>query len=241
MALQPVPNQTQIFTGLRTVLLGILPTGVEVVQGQANQVPEPKSPDFVVMTVIRRQRISTNLDLYQDCKFTGSVAGTVLSVQSVNFGKLVAGRTLFGTDAATNPQILTVSVDGSSATLSQSLTLTPRPLAAGAKILQQATDIVVQLDIHSATLSTASDNAQTITTLFRDDSGVQLFKATNVPISPLHADDPRQMPFINGAGQYESRYVVEAHLQVDQAITLPHEFMDRVDADRIPADIFFAA
>lgn len=51
-------------TALRSFVLAVLPDGVECFQGQANRVPEPVGPDFVVMTQTNRVRMSTNVDLW---------------------------------------------------------------------------------------------------------------------------------------------------------------------------------
>lgn len=53
-------TETDIMTALRTVLLGILPSGYDVLRSQANRVPQPKGPDFVMMTPLRYARLSTN-------------------------------------------------------------------------------------------------------------------------------------------------------------------------------------
>lgn len=55
-----------VLTVLRTFLLGILPTDVEVIQGQDNRVPEPSASNFVVTTPIMRARLSTTKDRYID-------------------------------------------------------------------------------------------------------------------------------------------------------------------------------
>lgn len=239
MGYAPVPSHKQIQAALRTALLAILPSGVSVIEGQNNNVSEPLG-DFVVMTVIRRERISTNIVAGDDCKFLGSASAGLLTATQINYGSLQVGRTVFGTGITPNPTITAVNTDGT-ATISPAVTLSSRWLAAGALGLKQFTRVVFQLDVHSDDMSRASDMAQTISTVMRDDTGVQLLKASGLPITPLFADDPRQIPYQNAENQTEDRYVVECHLQADQVITPPQEFMDRVDADRIPADIFYAA
>ena len=60
-------TQSAALVALRTgFLLPILPTGVEVVQAQDNRVPPPKGTNFVVMTPLFRERLSTNVDTYLD-------------------------------------------------------------------------------------------------------------------------------------------------------------------------------
>lgn len=91
----------------------------------------------------------------------------------------------------------------------------------------QSTQVVMQLDVHGPN---ASDNAEIITTMFRDGFATEFFANqtdsnfppgwTPVPgISPLFADNPKQIPFISGESQYEFRWVIEAEMQVDQVVT----------------------
>ncbi len=59
-------TQNQTFATLRTFLLSILPSGVEVFQAQTNRVPEPEGTDFVVMTPIMRERLEWNITTFVD-------------------------------------------------------------------------------------------------------------------------------------------------------------------------------
>lgn len=59
-------TESDIFASLRTLLLQMLPTGVEVVRSQTNRVPEPRVGDFVVFTPINRTRLAMNTDTYSD-------------------------------------------------------------------------------------------------------------------------------------------------------------------------------
>jgi hypothetical protein len=59
-------KETDVFTALRSFLIGILPTGVEVVKSQNNGVAEPVGADFVVMNAITMPRLSTNVDTFTD-------------------------------------------------------------------------------------------------------------------------------------------------------------------------------
>ena len=71
MTLQVNPNQVEVFTALRSFLLGLpllfdssQQDIVSVIQGQVNRVPEPTGPDFVVMTPLRAVRLETNIDSF---------------------------------------------------------------------------------------------------------------------------------------------------------------------------------
>lgn len=98
MTITLAPNQSAIFTAMRAFLVGILPSDVEVIQAQVNRVPEPAGSDFVVMTAIRRTRLSTNEDDSSD----GSA--DLLSVEhSIDF---VVQLDVHGPDSGDNAQII---------------------------------------------------------------------------------------------------------------------------------------
>lgn len=159
-------TEQQVFTALWNFLTLILPANVAVVQGQANMVAEPAVPDFVVMTPLLRERLSTNQDTFQPSPLPAPALG-------------------------------------------QTTALAP-------------TKITYQLDVHGPN---SADNAQTISTLLRDDYAVQSFINSGLgDITPLHASDPSQQPFTNAEGQYETRWIVEAVLQANIAVTVPQDY-----------------
>jgi hypothetical protein len=171
------PTQSNIQTALRSFLVSILPANVPVIEGEDNRVAEPSATDFVVMTVIRRERISTNVDSY-DQTITDPTTWSVL----------------------------------------------------------QPTKLCFQLDVHGPA---SSDNSQIISTLFRDDFAVQAFAQSGFDISPLYADDPIQMPFINAENAYEVRYVVQAFLQANQIVVVNQDFADQVDVGLVSVDAVY--
>lgn len=59
-------TETQAMTVLRGFLLGILPINTEVIRAEINRVPEPKNPDFCLLTPGGRLRLSTNIVTYND-------------------------------------------------------------------------------------------------------------------------------------------------------------------------------
>jgi hypothetical protein len=245
MSFAPTPNQSGLQVALRAFLLSVLPSGVSVVEGQDNRVPEPVGSDFVVMTTIRRERIETNVDTFGDVKFTGAISGTTLTVTGVTFGQLAIGNTVWGANIAAGT---TITAFGSGTggvgtyTISPSQTVASQIMAAGVTNITQPTKVTVQLDFHSADVGDSSDMAQTVSTLFRDDYAVNFFVANGYAnITPLHADDPRQVPFINAEQAYETRWIVDATLQVNQLLTPPQQYMDEVDVTFIPVDIEFPA
>ncbi|WP_164781654.1 hypothetical protein [Mesorhizobium sp. M7A.F.Ca.MR.148.00.0.0] len=238
----PVPSQSTIQTVLRGFLLKYLPAGVEVVSAQDNRVPEPAG-DFVTMNVIRRGRLSTSVDTYQDCAVTASIDGAVMTVTHVEFGTLLVGASVFGAPVADGTLIgpQTAGTPGGTGTYGvvPSQTVTAQTLASGAETIMQPTDTVIQLDVHSASDGVASDMAQTISTLMRDERATRFFTDAGLDGAPLYAEDPRQVPFLNGEQQYETRYVVDVHIQANQALGLPQQFADQAAIDVFPVEATF--
>ena len=98
-------------------------------------------------------------------------------------------------------------------------------LAAGSETVTQAFEVTFQLDFHSANVGDSSDAAVMVSTLFRDDIAVRAFADSGYPISPLYADDPKQMPFLNSEQEYETRWVLDAVLQVNAGVVWAQQFM----------------
>lgn len=231
------PSESDVETVLRAFLLFILPNGIEVIAGLDNKVPEPEGSDFVITTPIRRRRISTNVDSYADCLFTGSIAGQILTIVSTTYGIIIAGATIFGVGIAANTTAVRKN-PGGTWLLSNSQTVAKQVMAAGTQELQQSTEITFQVDVHGPN---SADNAQTITTLFRDEVAVDFFIATMATITPLHADDPKQIPFENDQQQIEMRWVIEALVQADQVVTIAQQFADEVMITPVAVQAAFPA
>lgn len=219
-------------------------TGVTVVQGQPNRAVEPTNPYFVVVTPALFPRLSTNLDTPADVKFTGSIAGSTLTVSAVQRGKLSVGATIFGVGVASGTVITALGTGtGGTGTYSVSgnQTLTSQTMSAGAEVLTANFEALVQLDFHAPD-SLGGDFAQTTSLLLRDDYGVTFFSNLAAPlngVTPLYADDPKQIPFINAENQYEWRWVLDCRVQVNQTAAVPQEFADQVIIGRVAVDAFY--
>lgn len=241
MSFAPSPTQSNVLTVLRSFLLSILPQGIEIILAQDNRVPEPVGDDFVAMTPLLYQRLSTNVDTYRDSSFTGSIAGTALNVTAVALGTLAVGQTVFG--VGVDPQtVITALGTGTGGigtyTLSQSQTVASAKLSSGQELFLQPTKVVIQLDVHGPN---SADNAQTISTLFRDDYAFQFFKTSGFDVAPLYADDPKQMPFVSGEQQVENRWVIDAAIQANQVVRAPQQFADQLHANPINVEANFPA
>lgn len=249
------PTQADSFLILRAFLLQIVLPGTAVIQSQLNRVAEVKAADFVVMTPLRRDRIETNIDGYVDVQIIGAITGTILTVLSVQGGSLGVGSILYGPGISVGTKIVAlVTGNGGAGTYTVSPPQifppsgaigyfiigvsaieggAPTAMYAGLNTYMQPTRWTVQLDVHGPN---SADNAQTISTLFRDAFAVDAMGPT---LSPLYADDPHQAPFVNDQNQYENRWIIEAVMQVNPVVTLPGvEFADTITLlPTIPADI----
>lgn len=227
-------TESQTLTALRSFLLSILPASVEVIQGQGNRVPEPMGVDFVTMTPLRQERIETNIDAYVDAVFVGSIAGATMTITEVRHGALAVGRSVFGIGVAQGTSVTAFGTGTGGVgtySIAPAQTVASGTLAAGVAEILQPTKATIQLDVHGPS---GSDNAQIISTLMRDRFAVERFHASGFDVTPLYADDPRQMPFLNAEQQYEDRYVIEAVLQVNPIVTAgPQQFADQLSVTPI--------
>ena len=240
----PFPTQSNIQSALRSFLIAVLPPGVPVIAGQQNRAAEPMQGSFVVFTPIRFERLETNIDTYIDAKFTGSIVGTLMTISYVYpqfSGQIEVGSTIFGVGVAANT-VVTALVTGDGGlgtyTVSPSQTITSETLSAGSQDIEQPTKATIQCDFHSANDTDAGDMAQTVSTLLRDEFGVDQFanQSPNYGVVPLYSEDPRQTPFLNAEQQYEFRWSVDVYLQVNQVIGAPLQFADEVDVGIISVD-----
>ena len=233
-------TEAKVFEVLGNVLLAILPDGVEVVQAQVNRVPEVKADDFVIMTPLRRPRLSTNEDEYEDCYFVGSMEDDELTVTEVKIGVLASPHMIFGANVLDKTDI-GEQVSGTPGgigvyKISKPQTIASQNFAAGVGRLTQHTEFTFQLDVHGPN---SGDNAQRISTVLRDEYGVQLFDPEVTGITPLYADDPRQGPYTNDQQQVENRWMIETNLQINPTVIVPQQFAGAVEIDLVNVDAEF--
>lgn len=234
------PTQSTINARLRSVLLGFLPAGIDVILGQTNRVAEPSGPDFVVFWPTGRRRISTNIDTGLDALFGGAITGTVLNVLSMTAGAIVIGMPIYaptGLAAGT-----TVTAFGTGTGAEGTYTVSPSQIyglglmSGGSQSITQEVEITIQLDVHGPA---SAENAQAITTLLRDGYAVDAFLALGADVMTLHADDPKQVPFINGEQAYETRWVIEAKLQANQVLSIPQQFAGALAVGIVDVDAVY--
>lgn len=219
------PTQSTINARLRSVLLGFLPAGIDVILGQTNRIAEPTGPDFVVFWPTGRRRISTNLDAALDALFVGAISGTVMTISSMNLGAIVQGMPIYaaaGLAAGTTVAAFGTGTGGAGTyTVNPSQIFPSGTISGGSQGVTQSVEVSIQVDVHGPA---SAENAQAITTLLRDGYAVDAFLALGDDVMTLHADDPQQIVFINGESQYETRWVIQAKLQANQVLSVPLQF-----------------
>lgn len=229
-------NELAMFTALRTFLLGVLAPGVEVIRGQVNRTAEPATTDFVVLTPIMRERLETNTETFADVAFVGSISGTTLNVTSVSQGTIAVGALLFGANVTAGTTITALGTGTGGVgtyTVSQSQTAAAGVIAAGTLSILQPVTVTVQIDVHGPN---SADNVQVISTLFRDSYGVDQIQAANPGVTPLHADQARQMPFVNGEQQIEYRWTMDALVQCNPTLNVPQQYAAAAKVGTIEVD-----
>jgi len=112
--------------------------------------------------------------------------------------------------------------------------LTAPPVAARDSLAK--TEITIQIDVHGPA---SADNATIISTLLRDEYAAQAFAAAGYDVAPLHAEDPRQVPFINGEQGYEMRWIVDVVLEANIVVRTPQDFADEVFIQTVASDIVY--
>jgi hypothetical protein len=233
-------TQSAVFTALRSVLgtYGLYAGGtdISIVRGQVNRVPEPKESDYIVMWPLARNRLGTNLGLLADTQFNGQIENNVLSVTNIVTGTIWVGNPIWfldGTTCVITRQLLGSDGNVGSYCVSTVVDKPPQIIYGGAQQTLQSTDFVVQLDVHGPN---SGDNAQRISALWYDQYTVTGFNNLGAAVCPLYADEPKQMPFVNAEEQFEERWVVDLHMQINPIVAAPQQFADQLNANTVLVD-----
>ena len=104
---------------------------VSIVAAQQNRVPEPAGTDFVIITPIRFERLETNVDTTADVRFTGSIAGGILTVSDVSIGLITVGAQVFGSGVAANTFVTAVGSAGGTYNIAPGQNVPAQFMAAG--------------------------------------------------------------------------------------------------------------
>lgn len=103
----------------------------------------------------------------------------------------------------------------------------------GAQFFESHVMYVIQVDCYGPK---SSDWATIICTLLRDEYAVDVM-APNV--TPLHADDAKQLPVVDGEKNFEQRWMIEVSLQYNPVVQIPAQFFDTAQVDLINVDVAY--
>lgn len=103
--------------------------------------------------------------------------------------------------------------------------IAPEIAYAGVRADLTPVELTVQLDVHGPA---SGDNTRVVESLFRSEYAVDLLAASGLDLAPLYCTDPRQVPFFNDSNQVESRWSLDAHLQVNPIVRTPQQFATEV-------------
>lgn len=163
----------------------------------------------------------------------------VMTVSAVDRGEILPDAFLFGTGLTLGSRVRALGTgSGGVGTyiVSPSQTISSRSIAASGKLLETGSKFTVQIDFHSYDLNYSADMAATVQSAFRDSFATAFFEEIAPEIAPLYADDPRLVPFVNENQQVESRWILDAEMQINQTIRVPAQFADAVSVEIISVD-----
>lgn len=81
---------------------------------------------------------------------------------------------------------------------------------------------------------TAADDAQVFALLWRDMFACDFLRPYQ--IQPQWCDGARQMPLVDDSKQYEQRYLIRAHLQVNPTVSTAQQFADTLTVSILEAE-----
>lgn len=94
--------------------------------------------------------------------------------------------------------------------------------------------LTFQLDVHGPL---SADNAQVLSSVLRNSYAVEVFAAqTPAILTPLYADEPQFLPFLNDQQQVEMRWVVMAYFEARPVLSTPAQFANTLAITTALAD-----
>ena len=229
---------------LRSFLLSILPEGTPVVKGQVNRVAEVKQPDYVVYWPLHQPRLSTNITEFFDNIITASIAGLVLTVSAIAQDEYPLGTGIPLYDATGQVLAGTAIVEQTSGppggigtyTINKTQTVASTTMYASFRDDWVPTEYVVQCDVHGPQ---SANNVKIIEGLFRSEYATSNFTDSGFDMQPLYADTPRQMPWYSDDQQFNDRWSIDVHMQINPRIETPQDFFAALDLGIINVDVVY--
>lgn len=110
--------------------------------------------------------------------------------------------------------------------------------------IQQDVELTLQIDCYGPS---GCDWANMLSATLRDEYGCtaleKLAAAQSPPfeLQPLHADEARMIPLVNGEEQYEERWSLDARFQFNPVTTIPQQYADVVELTMINVEEAYPA
>ncbi|MDR1312000.1 MAG: hypothetical protein LBK01_09075 [Burkholderiaceae bacterium] len=95
----------------------------------------------------------------------------------------------------------------------------------GQVLMKESVQITIQIDCFG---EQSAEWAQILSTALRDEMACDALQPL---MQPLYADEPRNTPIVNESQQYEQRWIVEAHFQINPVVGLEQEFFGTVGVE----------
>lgn len=102
--------------------------------------------------------------------------------------------------------------------------------------LEEAIELAFQIDCYGPQ---SHGWATMLSTLLRDEYGVNALSPSGV--TPLYADDARFMPTVFAEEQYEARWSLDAHFQMNPVTTIPQQYADALELTLVDVQQRFPA
>lgn len=103
----------------------------------------------------------------------------------------------------------------------------------GERAVTMPTQYAIQIDCYGPN---AADWAVMLVTMLRDAYGCE---AMAPEVQPLHADDARAAPLVNGEAEYEQRWIVTAQLQYNPVTTVQQQSAVALAGNSVEIDATF--
>jgi hypothetical protein len=94
-------------------------------------------------------------------------------------------------------------------------------------------EVVVQIDVFGPM---AQRNMQVLASLWRTPWAYGKLTTLNSKIFPLYGSEPKQLQFVDAAQQFEPRWTIDLHTQVNYNIALDQDFASQLNITLIDVD-----
>ena len=246
MTASVTPSLQSVYAPLNAFIQSV--TGLSqanVVQGIANRTPMPP-PGFILFQAINRRRLRTNIDtMAQANQFDGTATyalnSPALTVTAVTDGALAVGQNIEGPGIPAGTTILAFgSGTGGTGTYTMSANATAAGtnvavyVGPGTQTMEEGVELSIQIDCYGPS---SCDWANMLSATLRDEYGVDQLGPQG--LTPLYADDARMIPLVDGEDQYEERWSLDAHFQINPVTTIQQQSAEVLDLTLINVDAEF--